>query len=165
MNYTITLQLCFNAAFNSAFALFSICNRKNMSDDLFIEKSEWRKFGDYEHLTHNILFPNTRYSFIGISEDACGARFILQQPYLSDKYVAPSQNDIDAYLIQGLGLHIENRYYYANDYIAITDVLSCTVGVVPPYPTCGYGGCTGIYYYTILISLLYLFSTLRPLRM
>lgn len=56
----------------------------------------------YEHLIHNILFPLTRYNFIGISE--------------------PSQKDIDDYLIYGLGLRLENKYFYANDYVAITDV-------------------------------------------
>lgn len=76
----------------------------------------------YEHLVHNILFPNSRYKFVGISADFGGVRFILQQRYLSDKFIAPSQKSINAYLINGLGLHIENRYYYANDYIAITDV-------------------------------------------
>ena len=33
----------------------------------------------YEHLIHNILFPTTHYSFIGISEDFDGVRMILQQ--------------------------------------------------------------------------------------
>ncbi len=76
----------------------------------------------YEHLIHNILFPSTRYNFIGISEDFDGIRIILQQKYLSNQYSTPIQSDIDDYLIQGLGLQIERRYYYANDYIAITDV-------------------------------------------
>ena len=76
----------------------------------------------YEHLIHNILFPSTRYNFIGISEDFDGIRIILQQKYLSNQYSTPTQSDIDDYLIQGLGLQIERLYYYANDYIAITDV-------------------------------------------
>ena len=133
------------------------------ANGLFIDKSEWYKFGDrkrlpsgesivfindkedvvtkirdpfaksvikelhaydviYEHLIHNILFPNSRYKFTGISEDAGTVRFILQQNYLSDKFIAPSQTIIDNYLIKGLGLKKENRYYYANDFIAITDV-------------------------------------------
>lgn len=49
-------------------------------------------------------------------------RIILQQKYLSKKFSNPSQKAIDNYLIGGLGLKIENRYYYANEYIAITDV-------------------------------------------
>lgn len=76
----------------------------------------------YEHLIHNILFPSTSYKFIGISEDVDGIRIILQQNYLSKKFSTPSQKDIDDYLLKGLGLKVENRYFYANKYIAITDV-------------------------------------------
>lgn len=36
--------------------------------------------------------------------------------------MTPNQKAIDNYLMHGLGLELENRYYYANDYIAITDV-------------------------------------------
>lgn len=76
----------------------------------------------YEHLVHNILFPNTRYRFEGISEDVDGVRIILSQPYISDQFEAPTQEDIDHYLKEGLGLSPENRYFCGNDYIAITDV-------------------------------------------
>lgn len=76
----------------------------------------------YEHLIHNILFPTTRYEFVGISQDIDGVRIILQQKYLSKKFSTPTQKDIDDYLLKGLDLRVENRYYYANDYIAITDV-------------------------------------------
>ena len=76
----------------------------------------------YEHLIHNILFPSTHYSFIGISEDIDGVRIIVQQKYITDQYQTPTQRKIDNYLSSGLGLHVEDRYYYANDYIAITDV-------------------------------------------
>ena len=76
----------------------------------------------YEHLVHNLLFPNTRYHFEGIGEDIDGVRIILSQNYISDTFSTPSQKEIDCYLIEGLGLKIENRYFYANDFIAITDV-------------------------------------------
>lgn len=76
----------------------------------------------YEHLIHNLLFPKTRYHFEGISEDADGVRIILSQKYISDTYAASTQDEIDRYLIEGFGLSIENRFYYANDYVAITDV-------------------------------------------
>lgn len=76
----------------------------------------------YEHLVHNLLFPNTRYHFEGIGEDINGVRIILSQNYISDTFSTPSQKEIDCYLIEGLGLKIENRYFYANDFIAITDV-------------------------------------------
>ena len=76
----------------------------------------------YEHLIHNLLFPNTRYHFEGISEDVDGVRIILSQKYISDTFTASSQEEINRYLIDGLRLRIENRYYYGNEYIAITDV-------------------------------------------
>lgn len=76
----------------------------------------------YEHLVHNILFPNTKYHFEGISEDVDGVRIILSQPYISDQFIASSQETIDRYLTEGLGLQMENRYYYGNDYLAVTDV-------------------------------------------
>ena len=76
----------------------------------------------YEHLVHNILFPNTKYHFEGISEDVDGVRIMLSQPYISDQFIASSQETIDRYLTEGLGLQVENRYYYGNDYLAVTDV-------------------------------------------
>ena len=76
----------------------------------------------YEHLVHNILFPNTRYRFEGISEDIDGVRIILSQSYISKNFFNPTQQDIDRYLIEGLNLTPEDRYFYGNDYIAVTDV-------------------------------------------
>lgn len=78
----------------------------------------------YEHLVHNVLFTNTRYLFMGISEDVDGVRIILSQPYISKKFMPCSQEEIDRYLMEGLGLKPENRYFYGNDYIAVTDVSS-----------------------------------------
>lgn len=63
----------------------------------------------YEHLIHNILFPTTSYKFAGISEDIDGVRIILQQTYFSKKFSTPAQEDIDDYLMKGLGLKVENR--------------------------------------------------------
>lgn len=76
----------------------------------------------YEHLVHNVLFPTTRYLFKGISEDAEGVRIVLSQKYIPDTFISPTQDVIDNYLIEGLGLTIENRYFYGNDYVAVTDV-------------------------------------------
>ena len=78
----------------------------------------------YEHLIHNILFPDTRYRFIGISEDQNGIRIVLQQKNISCMFRIPTQKMIDNYLIHQLGLSKEDRYFYGNEYFAITDV-SC----------------------------------------
>lgn len=76
----------------------------------------------YEHLIHNILFPDTRYEFLGISSDVDGVRFILSQKYISHSFRTVSQEDIDSYLIKNLGLNKEDQYFYGNDYVAVTDV-------------------------------------------
>lgn len=76
----------------------------------------------YEHLIHNMLFPSTRYHFVGFPEDIKGIRIVLQQRNVSDMFQVPSQEAIDYYLIHELGLIKEERYFYGNDYFAITDV-------------------------------------------
>ena len=76
----------------------------------------------YEHLMHNILFPTTRYQFKGVTEDAGRVRFVLTQRYIADIFDIPTQQEIDRYLIDGLGLVPEERYYYGNEYLAVTDV-------------------------------------------
>lgn len=78
----------------------------------------------YEHLIHNILFPTTRYRFKGLCHYSDGVRIVLTQKYISDIFSIPVQADIDRYLIEGLGLTREDRYYYGNDYVAVTDVFA-----------------------------------------
>ena len=76
----------------------------------------------YEHLIHNILFPATRYRFVGLSEDINGLRVVLQQKNIFGMFSVPTQKSIDLYLIKHLGLSKEDKYFYGNDYFAITDV-------------------------------------------
>ena len=76
----------------------------------------------YEHLVHNILFPNTRYLLHGVGDENGEVRLVLSQPYISDKYPLPSMKRIEFYLQNGLGLMKENRYYYGNEWLAVTDV-------------------------------------------
>ena len=76
----------------------------------------------YEHLVHNILFPNTRYILHGVGDENGEMRLVLSQPYISDKYPLPSMKRIEFYLQNGLGLMKENRYYYGNEWLAVTDV-------------------------------------------
>ena len=78
----------------------------------------------YEHIVHNLLFPNTQYRLIGISDDSVGdVRFVLEQDII-DLTTPATQQDIDWYLINELGLtKVEKPYlHYENDYYSITDV-------------------------------------------
>ena len=84
----------------------------------------------YEHLIHNMLFPSTRYRFVGISEDVKGIRIVLQQRNISDMYQVPTQKMIDDYLIRQLGLTKEDKYFYGNEFFAITDVSNVSDNVL-----------------------------------
>lgn len=78
----------------------------------------------YEHLVHNILFPSTHYTFVGISEDIDGIRIILRQNYIPLTFISPSQKQIDKYIQSKLGLANEGYHFYGNNYISITDVVA-----------------------------------------
>ena len=84
----------------------------------------------YEHLIHNILFPNTRYRFIGISEDIKGIRIVLQQKNISSIFRVPTPNMIDDCLRNVLGLSKEDKYFYGNEYLAITDISNLSDNVL-----------------------------------
>lgn len=81
-------------------------------------------------MIHNILFPSTIYRFIGISEDTKGIRIVLQQKNISGMFRVPSQKMIDEYLIRQLGLTREDKYFYGNEYFAITDVSNVSDNVL-----------------------------------
>lgn len=72
-----------------------------------------------DYIIHNILFPNTYYTFKGITEDVDGSRFIFEQSYISSER-RPTIEQIDCYF--------ENRGFkrvdgfYSNEYLSITDV-------------------------------------------
>lgn len=78
----------------------------------------------YEHIVHNLLFPNTKYRLLGISDSVGEVRFVLEQDYLGKQYTPATQAQIDQYLTDVLGLKKVDRPYlhYDNDYYSITDV-------------------------------------------
>lgn len=79
----------------------------------------------YEHIAHNLLFPNTKYKLLGISDGPVGdVRFVLEQDYLPASMTPATQEQIDKYLVDNLGLtKLEKPYlHYENDDYSITDV-------------------------------------------
>ncbi len=74
----------------------------------------------YEHIIHNILFPETRYSFIGVTEDNGTALLIYSQKLFFDCN-SPTQKQIETRLRE-IGLEPESYYYYGNEYVSVTDV-------------------------------------------
>jgi len=74
----------------------------------------------YDHVIHNLLFPEASYRLIGISSYLGEVRFVLSQEFFYTQSI-PSQKQIDSYL-QSMGLYPENSYYFGNEYVSITDV-------------------------------------------
>lgn len=75
----------------------------------------------YEHIIHNLLFPNTRYKFIGIAEDEGNLRIVLTQPFISSTNAHPTDEEIICHL-KTLGLEPDGPYFYGNEYVTVTDI-------------------------------------------
>lgn len=74
----------------------------------------------FEHIVHNILFPDCRLEFLGVVEEFHEARLVFkQQAVRSD--TRPNDKQIAEYLGR-LGLKPEGRYGFFNDYVIVTDV-------------------------------------------
>ena len=74
----------------------------------------------YEHIVHNVLFPETRYEFVGVTESVGSVRIILRQKIV-DTVSYPSEDEIAAELGKK-GLLPDERYFYGNELLAVTDV-------------------------------------------
>ncbi len=77
----------------------------------------------YEHEVHNLLFPNSAYRLLGVSEKYGDMRLVLEQDYVDGADRPATMEQIEDYLVGVLGLKKEGGgYWYGNDYYAITDV-------------------------------------------
>jgi len=74
----------------------------------------------FEHVVHNVLFPDTRYEFMGVSEVAGSVRIVLKQGNVSA--VSFPTEEMVAEELKGLGLSPEDRYHYGNAWLSVTDV-------------------------------------------
>jgi hypothetical protein len=74
----------------------------------------------YEHIVHNLLFPETRYKFEGISDDAGDVRIVLSQDFINT-IDQPTKAQIEEALAQR-GLKPEGKYTYGNEFVMVTDV-------------------------------------------
>ena len=74
----------------------------------------------YEHVIHNILFPETALQFLGVCEDGREARLIYSQKAVRTER-RPTDEQIEKYLAS-LGLEREGRYEFGNEFLFVTDV-------------------------------------------
>ncbi len=74
----------------------------------------------FEHVVHNILFPDCRLEFLGVAEELHEARLVFRQQAVRAD-ARPDDRQIAEHLGR-LGLRPEWRYAFANDYVLVTDV-------------------------------------------
>ena len=74
----------------------------------------------FEHIVHNILFPDCRLELLGITEDLHEARVVLRQNAVRSES-RPDDKQIAEYLNQ-MGLCPEGRYEFGNEFVFVTDV-------------------------------------------
>ena len=74
----------------------------------------------FEHVIHNILFPDCRLELLGISEDYHEARIVYRQKAVRSE-LRPDDRQIAECLSQ-MGLHPCGRYEFGNGFLFVTDV-------------------------------------------
>lgn len=74
----------------------------------------------FEHLVHNLLFPETEYAFEGISEEMGDVRIVLSQNFIQSKG-QPTKEQI-AEALAARGLFPEDNYSFGNELVSVTDV-------------------------------------------
>lgn len=74
----------------------------------------------FEHLVHNLLFPETAYTLEGISEEMGDVRIVLSQTLIQN-YDQPTKEQI-AEALAARGLFPEDNYSFGNELVSVTDV-------------------------------------------
>lgn len=74
----------------------------------------------FEHLVHNLLFPETAYTLEGISEEMGDVRIVLSQDFIQN-YDQPTREQI-AEALATRGLFPEDNYSFGNELVSVTDV-------------------------------------------
>lgn len=74
----------------------------------------------YEHVIHNILFPECHYDFVGISELLGDIRVVLKQQAICTEQF-PTEEQVEEDLLRR-GLYKEDRYFYGDGVVSVTDV-------------------------------------------
>ncbi len=74
----------------------------------------------FEHLVHNLLFPETAYTLEGISEEMGDVRIVLSQDFIQN-YEQPTKEQI-AEALAARGLFPEDNYSFGNELVSVTDV-------------------------------------------
>ena len=74
----------------------------------------------YEHVIHNILFPESAYDFVGILEECGGVRIVLRQRAVKTESF-PEEEQV-AVALADRGLFPADRYFFGDGVVSVTDV-------------------------------------------
>ena len=74
----------------------------------------------YEHVIHNILFPECAYEFVGITMEVGEIRVVLKQKAVRTE-TFPEENQIESSLAER-GLVREDSYFFGDGVVSVTDV-------------------------------------------
>lgn len=74
----------------------------------------------YEHVVHNIFFPDTRYDFVGITEKDGELRFVLSQDFVES--IRPASDRVAEQESFEKGFVRKDPYYLENEYVEVTDL-------------------------------------------
>ena len=74
----------------------------------------------YEHVIHNILFPESAYDFVGILEECGGVRIVLRQRAVKTE-AFPEEEQV-AIALADRGLFPSDRYFFGDGVVSVTDV-------------------------------------------
>jgi len=74
----------------------------------------------YEHIIHNILFPECAYEFVGVTEEFGELRIVLKQQAVSTESFPDSERIVKA--LAERGLYPEDRYFFGDGIVSVTDV-------------------------------------------
>lgn len=82
----------------------------------------------YDHIVHNVLFPDTKYNLIGVTSVIDEVRLMYSQQFVFSSSI-PTERQIEQYLVQ-IGLHKEDEYFYGNEFVSVTDVSATSDNVL-----------------------------------
>ena len=74
----------------------------------------------YEHIIHNIFFPDTRYTLIGVTEEAGRLRFVLCQDYVESVRKLSAKESEKEMTLKGFSR--KNAMFMENKYVKIADL-------------------------------------------
>ena len=74
----------------------------------------------YEHVIHNILFPDCAYEFVGVTLELGEIRVVLKQNAVKSE-TFPTEIQIEGSLAE-IGLVREDRYFFGDGMVSVTDV-------------------------------------------